>query len=63
MLMRLEPFDPFDRFTEQLASERRSRDIPLDAYLRDTEFMAHLELTGAVQGLKDRNLEAATAAA
>jgi HSP20 family protein len=62
MLMRFEPFDPFDRFTEQLASERRSRDIPLDAYLRDNEFMVHLELPAADRGL-EHTVEMVTAAA
>jgi hypothetical protein len=45
--MRIEPFDAFDRFTEQLASERRSGRIHSDAYIRDHGFKAHLDLHAA----------------
>ena len=31
MLMRFEPFSEFDRITEQLKSERRAWQIPVDA--------------------------------
>jgi len=46
MLLRFEPFRDFDRFTEEMLSERRVRQIPVDAYRRGNEFKAHLDLPG-----------------
>jgi HSP20 family protein len=46
MLMRYEPFRDFDRLTEELLSERRTRQIPVDAYRRGNEFKIHLDLPG-----------------
>ncbi|MGB9112582.1 MAG: Hsp20/alpha crystallin family protein [Acidimicrobiales bacterium] len=46
MLMRFEPFSEFDRITEQLKSERRAWQIPVDAYRRDDEFKLLLDLPG-----------------
>jgi HSP20 family protein len=46
MLMRYEPFRDFDRLTEELLSERRARQIPVDAYRRGNEFKIHLDLPG-----------------
>ncbi len=46
MLMRFEPFSEFDRITEQLKSERRAWQIPVDAYRRDDEFKVLFDLPG-----------------
>lgn len=46
MLMRFEPFREFDRVTEEMLSERRGRQIPVDAYRRGNEFTVHLDLPG-----------------
>jgi len=46
MLLRFEPFREFDRFTGEMLSERRARQIPVDAYRRGNEFKAHLDLPG-----------------
>ena len=47
MLMRFEPYREFDRITEELLSERRARQIPVDAYRRGNEFKVLLDLPGA----------------
>jgi len=47
MLMRFEPYREFDRVTEELLSERRTRQIPVDAYRRGNEFKVLLDLPGA----------------
>lgn len=57
MLMRFEPFREFDGFTEQLVNQRRSRQIPVDAYLRDNEFKVHLDLPGADPGSIELTVE------
>jgi HSP20 family protein len=46
MLIRFEPFREFDRFSEELLSQRRGRQIPVDAYRRGNEFKVHLDLPG-----------------
>jgi HSP20 family protein len=46
MLMRFEPFREFDRLTEEMLSEGRPRQIPVDAYRRGDEFKVHLDLPG-----------------
>ena len=46
MLMRFEPFREFDRMAEEMRSERRVRQIPVDAYRRGNEFKAQLDLPG-----------------
>ena len=46
MLMRFEPFREFDRITEELLSQHRARQIPVDAYRRGNEFKVHLDLPG-----------------
>jgi HSP20 family protein len=46
MLMRFEPFREFDRTAEAMLSERRSRQIPVDAYRHGNEFKVHLDLPG-----------------
>lgn len=46
MLMRFEPFRDFDWVAEELLSERRVRQIPVDAYRRGNEFKVALDLPG-----------------
>lgn len=46
MLLRSEPLREFDRFTEALLNERRTRQIPVDAYRRGDEFKVHFDLPG-----------------
>ena len=46
MLMRSEPFQEFDRMTEEMLSGRRARQIPVDAYRRGNEFKVHFDLPG-----------------
>jgi HSP20 family protein len=46
MLMRFEPFQEFDRVTEAMLSERRARQIPVDAYRRNNEFTVLFDLPG-----------------
>jgi len=46
MLMRFDPFREFDRITEELLSQRRVRQIPVDAYRRGDELRVHLDLPG-----------------
>jgi HSP20 family protein len=46
MLIRSEPFREFDRFTEAMLSERRARQIPVDAYRRGNEFTVLFDLPG-----------------
>ena len=46
MLMRFEPFRELDRITEELLSQHRVRQIPVDAYRRGNEFKLHLDLPG-----------------
>jgi HSP20 family protein len=46
MLMRFEPFREIDRITEELLSDRRARQIPVDAYRHGNEFKVHFDLPG-----------------
>ena len=46
MLMRFEPFRELDRLTEEMLSERRARQIPVDAYRRGNEFKVQFDLPG-----------------
>ena len=46
MLMRFEPFQEFNRLTDELLSQRRARQIPVDAYRRGNEFKVHLDVPG-----------------
>jgi HSP20 family protein len=57
MLMRFEPFREFDRITEELLSERRARQIPVDAYRRGNEFKIHLDLPGVDPGSIELTVE------
>jgi len=50
MLMRFEPFRDLDRATEQMLSERRARQLPVDAYRRGNELKVELDLPGADPG-------------
>jgi HSP20 family protein len=55
--MRYEPFGEFDRLTEELASARRARQIPVDAYRRGNQFKVHLDLPGADPGSIELTVE------
>lgn len=57
MLMRFEPFRQFDRFAEELLSERRARQIPVDAYRRGNEFKVDLDLPGVDLGSIELTVE------
>jgi HSP20 family protein len=57
MLMRFEPFREFDRITEELMSEHRARQIPVDAYRRGNEFKVHLDLPGVDPGAIELTVE------
>jgi HSP20 family protein len=57
MLMRFEPFREFDRITQELLSERRARQIPVDAYRRGNEFKVHLDLPGVDPGSIELTIE------
>jgi HSP20 family protein len=57
MLMRFEPFRQFDRFTEEFVSERRARQIPVDAYRRGDEFKVQLDLPGVDLGSIELTVE------
>jgi HSP20 family protein len=57
MLMRFEPFREFDRITEELLSERRARQIPVDAYRRGNEFKVDLDLPGVDLGSIELTVE------
>jgi HSP20 family protein len=46
MLMRFEPFRELDRLTEEMRSDHRPRQIPVDAYRRGDEFKVHFDLPG-----------------
>jgi HSP20 family protein len=46
MLMRFEPFRELDRLAEEMLSERRVRQIPVDAYRQGNELKVHLDLPG-----------------
>jgi HSP20 family protein len=57
MLMQFEPFREFDRLTQELLSEHRVRQIPLDAYRRGDEFKVHFDLPGADAGSIELTVE------
>jgi HSP20 family protein len=57
MLMRFEPFREFDRATEDLLSETRLHQVPVDAYRRGNEFKVDLDLPGADPGSIDLTVE------
>jgi HSP20 family protein len=57
MLMRFETFRGYDRFTEELLSQRRVRQIPVDAYRRGNEFKVHLDLPGVDPGSIELTVE------
>jgi HSP20 family protein len=50
MLMRFEPLREFERMTEEMRSEPRVRQIPVDAYRRGNEFKVHCDLPGVDPG-------------
>src|SRR6186713_2904428 len=57
MLLRFEPIREFDRVTEALLSERRERQIPVDAYRRGNEFKVHFDLPGVDARFIDLTVE------
>jgi HSP20 family protein len=57
MLMRFEPYRDFDRITEELLSERRVRQVPVDAYRRGNEFKVALDVPGADPGSIELTVE------
>jgi len=44
--MRMETFPAYDRLTEELLSQRRAKQIPVDAYRQGNEFKVLLDLPG-----------------
>jgi HSP20 family protein len=46
MLMRFDPFDEFDRLSEQVFEGRRNRTAPMDAYRLGDEFHVNFDLPG-----------------
>ena len=46
MLMRMETFPVYDRLAEELLSQRRAKQIPVDAYRQGNEFKLLLDLPG-----------------
>lgn len=57
MLMRFETFRGYDRFTEELLSQRRVRQIPVDAYRRGNDFKVVLDLPGVDPGSIELTIE------
>ena len=57
MLIRSEPFREFDRLTEAMFSERRARQIPVDAYRRGNEFKVSFDLPGVDARFIDLTVE------
>jgi HSP20 family protein len=57
MLMRFEPYRGFDRVTEEMLSERRVRQVPVDAYRRGNELKIGLDLPGADPGSIELTVE------
>jgi HSP20 family protein len=57
MLMRFEPFREIDRLTEELLSDRRPRQIPVDAYRRGDEFKLLFDIPGADAGSIELTVE------
>ena len=57
MLIRSEPFREFDRLTEAMFSERRARQIPVDAYRRGNEFTVSFDLPGVDARFIDLTVE------
>ena len=57
MLMRFETLREYDRVTEELLSQRRVLQIPVDAYRRGNEFKVHLDLPGVDPGSIELTVE------
>ncbi|HEX2368512.1 MAG TPA: Hsp20/alpha crystallin family protein [Acidimicrobiia bacterium] len=57
MLMRFETLREYDRVTEELLSQRRIRQIPVDAYRRGDEFKVLLDVPGADAGSIELTVE------
>jgi len=57
MLMRMETFPVYDRLTEELLSQRRVKQIPVDAYRHANEFKVLLDLPGIDPGSIELTVE------
>jgi HSP20 family protein len=57
MLMRMDTFHGYDRLTEELLSQRRVRQIPVDAYRQGNEFKILLDLPGVDPGSIELTVE------
>jgi HSP20 family protein len=57
MLMRFERFHEYDRVAEELLSQRRVRQIPVDAYRRGNEFRVCFDLPGVDPGSIELTVE------
>lgn len=57
MLMRMETFPVYDRLTEELLSQRRVKQIPVDAYRQGNEFKVLLDLPGVDPGSIELTVE------
>ena len=57
MLMRMETFPVYDRLTEELLSQRRVKQIPVDAYRQANEFKVLLDLPGVDPGSIELTVE------
>ena len=57
MLMRSEPLRDFARFTEEMRSEHRAHQIPVDAFRRGDEFKVQLDLPGVDVRFVDLTVE------
>ena len=56
-MLQHEPFRAFDRLTETQANDRRTGQIPVDAYGRGNELKVHLDLPGADPGSIELTIE------
>jgi HSP20 family protein len=57
MLMRFEPFRDRERITEESLSERRARQLPVDAYRQGDDFKIIFDLPGVDAGSIDLTVE------
>lgn len=57
MLMRFDPFAEFDRWARQMAPERRTTFLPVDAYRTEDKFWLHIDIPGVDQDAIDLQVE------
>ena len=57
MLMRFERFGGLERATEEMLSEGRARQLPVDAYRRGNELKVELDMPGADPGSLELTVE------